>query len=97
MKTQANMNPHVAVLGTGRMGSAIAQRLAETGVPLVVWNRTRSRAQDVGSGIVAATPAEAVAMVDVVITSLTGADALRATFGGRPARSPGRGARASST
>jgi 3-hydroxyisobutyrate dehydrogenase/2-hydroxy-3-oxopropionate reductase len=76
------MNPRVAVLGTGRMGSAIARRLAETGVPLVVWNRTRSRAEDLGVGIVAATPAEAVEMVDVVITSLTGADALRATFGG---------------
>jgi 3-hydroxyisobutyrate dehydrogenase/2-hydroxy-3-oxopropionate reductase len=76
------MNPRVAVLGTGRMGSAIARRLANTGLPLVVWNRTRSRAEDVGAGIVAATPAEAVAMVDVVITSLTGADALRATFAG---------------
>jgi 3-hydroxyisobutyrate dehydrogenase-like beta-hydroxyacid dehydrogenase len=70
------MNPRVAVLGTGRMGSAIARRLADTGVPLVVWNRTRSRAEDVGSGIVVATPAEAVEMVDVVITSLTGADVL---------------------
>jgi 3-hydroxyisobutyrate dehydrogenase-like beta-hydroxyacid dehydrogenase len=76
------MNTRVAVLGTGRMGSAIARRLADTGLPLVVWNRTRSRAEDVGAGIVVATPAEAVAMVDVVITSLTGADALRATFGG---------------
>jgi 3-hydroxyisobutyrate dehydrogenase-like beta-hydroxyacid dehydrogenase len=76
------MTPRVAVLGTGRMGSAIAQRLANTGVELVVWNRTRSRAENVGAGTVVATPAEAVARVDVVITSLTGADALRATFGG---------------
>ena len=76
------MNTRVAVLGTGRMGSAIARRLADTGVELVVWNRTRSRAQEAGVGTVAPTPAEAVAMVDVVITSLTGPDALRATFGG---------------
>ena len=76
------MKPRVAVLGTGRMGSAIARRLSDTGVPLVVWNRTRSRAEDLGVGIVAATPAEAVEMVDVVITSLTGAEALRATFEG---------------
>ena len=76
------MNPRVAVLGTGRMGSAIARRLAMTGVPLVVWNRTRSRAEDLGVGIVAATAAEAVEMVDVVITSLADADALRATFSG---------------
>jgi 3-hydroxyisobutyrate dehydrogenase-like beta-hydroxyacid dehydrogenase len=76
------MSPRVAVLGTGRMGSAIARRLADTGVEVAVWNRTRSRAEDAGVGTVVATPAEAVAMVDVVITSLTGADALRATFGG---------------
>jgi len=38
------MRARVAVLGKGRMGSAIARRLAPTGVPLVVWNRTRSRA-----------------------------------------------------
>lgn len=76
------MSPRVAVLGTGRMGSAIARRLSETGVELVVWNRTRSRAAEMGVGAVAETPAEAVAGVDVVITSLTGEDALRATFGG---------------
>ena len=76
------MSTRVAVLGTGRMGSAIARRLADTGVELVLWNRTRSRAEDVGAGTVVATPADAVAMVDIVITSLTGPDALRATFGG---------------
>jgi 3-hydroxyisobutyrate dehydrogenase-like beta-hydroxyacid dehydrogenase len=76
------VSPRVAVLGTGRMGSAIARRLADTGVELVVWNRTRSRAEEVAAGTVALTPADAVARVDVVITSLTGADALRATFGG---------------
>ena len=76
------MNPRVAVLGTGRMGTAIARRLANTGVELVVWNRTRSRAEAVGAGAVVGTPAEAVAGVDVVITSLTGPDALRATFVG---------------
>jgi 3-hydroxyisobutyrate dehydrogenase-like beta-hydroxyacid dehydrogenase len=72
----------VAILGTGRMGSAIARRLAETGIELVLWNRTRSRAEAIGSGTVVATPAEAVAKADVVISSLTGPDALRATFGG---------------
>jgi 3-hydroxyisobutyrate dehydrogenase-like beta-hydroxyacid dehydrogenase len=64
------------------MGSAIARRLADVGLALVVWNRTRSRAEGIGAGIVAGTPGEAVEMVDVVITSLTDADALRATFGG---------------
>jgi 3-hydroxyisobutyrate dehydrogenase-like beta-hydroxyacid dehydrogenase len=76
------MNTRVAVLGTGRMGSAIVRRLAETGAPPVVWNRTRSRAEALGAGTVVGTPADAVAKVDIVITSLTGPDALRATFGG---------------
>jgi 3-hydroxyisobutyrate dehydrogenase-like beta-hydroxyacid dehydrogenase len=64
------------------MGTAIARRLADTGIELVLWNRTRSRAEALGVGTVAATPADAVAKVDVVITSVTGPDALRATFGG---------------
>jgi len=76
------VNARVAVLGTGRMGSAIAQRLAETGLDLVLWNRTRSRAESLGAGLVVATPADAVAKADVVITSLTGPEALRSTFAG---------------
>ena len=76
------MSTRVAILGTGRMGSAIARRLAETGIELVLWNRTRTRAEGVGAGTVVGTPADAVAKVDVVITSLTGPDALRATFAG---------------
>jgi 3-hydroxyisobutyrate dehydrogenase-like beta-hydroxyacid dehydrogenase len=76
------VSTRVAVLGTGRMGSAIARRLAEKGVELVLWNRTRSRAENLGLGPLAATPAEAVAKADFVITSLTGPDALRAIFAG---------------
>jgi 3-hydroxyisobutyrate dehydrogenase-like beta-hydroxyacid dehydrogenase len=76
------MSTRVAVLGTGRMGSAIARRLSETGVEVVLWNRTRSRAKSLGVGTVVATPRDAVANVDVVITSLTGPDALRTTLGG---------------
>jgi 3-hydroxyisobutyrate dehydrogenase-like beta-hydroxyacid dehydrogenase len=79
---QAVAATRVAVLGTGRMGSAIARRLAETGIELVLWNRTRSRAEGIGSGTVVATPADAVAKADVVFSSLTGPDALRTTFGG---------------
>jgi len=76
------VNPRVAVLGTGRMGSAIARRLAETGLELALWNRTRSRAEDLRVGTVVATPADAVGRADVVITSLTGPEALRTVFSG---------------
>lgn len=74
------MTTRVAVLGTGRMGSAIARRLEEAGLDVTLWSRTREHAESVGVGRVADTPAEAVKAADVVISSLTGADALRAVY-----------------
>jgi 3-hydroxyisobutyrate dehydrogenase-like beta-hydroxyacid dehydrogenase len=76
------MSAQVAVLGTGRMGSALARRLAGAGLEPTLWNRTRARAEQVGVGRVVATPADAVRDAEVVITSLTGADAVRAAYGG---------------
>lgn len=70
--------PRVALLGTGRMGSAIATRLAD--LQPVLWNRTRARAEALAVGTVVSTPAEAVRDADLVISSLTGAEALVATF-----------------
>ena len=74
------MSARIAILGTGRMGSAIARCLVQFEPTL--WNRTRSRAEQVGVGRVAATPADAARDADVVILSLTGADAVRAALGG---------------
>lgn len=74
------MGTRVAVLGTGRMGSAIARRLAENGLDLTLWSRTREHAESVGVGRVADTPAAAVGAADIVISSLTGADAVRAVY-----------------
>jgi 3-hydroxyisobutyrate dehydrogenase-like beta-hydroxyacid dehydrogenase len=70
----------VAILGTGKMGGAMARRLDSAGHELTLWNRTRSRAEAVGVGRVAATPAEAVAGAEVVISILTDADAVRAAY-----------------
>jgi len=75
------MNARVAILGTGRMGTALARRLAQAGIEPILWNRTRARAEQAGVGRVVATPAEAVHDADVVITSLTGPDAVRAAYG----------------
>jgi len=74
------MTARVAVLGTGKMGSALATRLAESGAEPTLWNRTRARAERVGVGRVVDTPAEAVRAADVVISNLTGADAVRAAY-----------------
>jgi 3-hydroxyisobutyrate dehydrogenase-like beta-hydroxyacid dehydrogenase len=71
---------HVAILGTGKMGGAIARRLSSAGHELTLWNRTRERAEALGVGKVAATPAEAVLSAEIVISMLTDADAVRAAY-----------------
>ena len=61
----------VAVLGTGRMGSAMAERLASQGVAPILFNRTPARARALADrigGTVADTAAEAAARADVVIS-----------------------------
>jgi 3-hydroxyisobutyrate dehydrogenase-like beta-hydroxyacid dehydrogenase len=70
----------IAVLGTGKMGSTLARRLADAGFDLRLWDRTGDRAKAVGVGTVAASPSEAVAEAEFVISSLTGPEALRATY-----------------
>jgi len=79
------MITRVAILGTGKMGSALARRLAEasTDLQLSLWNRTRERAEQVGVGAVSSTPAEAVRDAELVITSLTNREAVRAAYLGR--------------
>ncbi|MDP9271955.1 MAG: NAD(P)-dependent oxidoreductase [Chloroflexota bacterium] len=74
------MATRITVLGTGRMGSALARRLAGAGFELTLWDRTTDRAKAVGLGRIAASPADAVADAEFVISSLTGPDALRATY-----------------
>ena len=70
----------VAILGTGKMGGAMARRLKAEGHDLTLWNRTRERAEALGVGDVAATPAEAVENAEVVISILTDAGAIRAAY-----------------
>ena len=72
--------PRIALLGTGKMGSAIGERLAKAGFELTLWNRTRSRAEALNLGPVGDTPAKAVRVADIVISSLTGPDAVRSAY-----------------
>lgn len=63
----------IAVLGIGMMGQPMARRLCQAGHAVSVWNRDRSKAErllDAGARV-AASPAEAVAGVDCVVTLLT--------------------------
>ena len=77
---RAERRPKVAVLGTGKMGSAIAGRLAGAGFELTLWNRTRARAEALEIGSVAGSAAEATRDADVVVSSLTGAEAIRSAY-----------------
>ncbi len=67
----------IAVLGTGRMGSAIAHRLLDTGHRVTVWNRTADRTAPLVAAGARASPTPAVPEAEVVITMLTDAAAVR--------------------
>lgn len=77
-----DQQPTVALLGTGTMGAGMARNIAAAGIPLRVWNRTRSRAEplaDTGATI-AETAAEAVRGADVVLTMLFDTDSVVAAL-----------------
>ena len=81
----SSRKPRVAVIGTGRMGSAMARAISRAGFELVVHNRTPDRAAILAAQVgcsVAATPAEASAAADVAITMLADDAAVRATYEG---------------
>src|SRR4051794_3262414 len=63
----------IAILGTGRMGDALAHKLLAAGFAVRVWNRTPERTDAaVAAGATAArNPADAVAEADIVLTMLT--------------------------
>ena len=72
----------VAILGTGKMGAAIARRLAAEKFSIILWNRTSARAEAVGLGTVAANPAEAANEAEIILSVLTGPAAVRAAYEG---------------
>lgn len=72
----------IAFLGLGHMGSRMAGRLVTAGHKVTVWNRTRGKADALTGADVAATPADAAAGADIVISMLTGPDAVEAVVHG---------------
>ncbi len=73
---------HVALLGTGLLGTGFAQALLGRGVPLSVWNRSADKAAPLGAlgAQVAATPADAVRGASRVHLVLTDDDAVDAVL-----------------
>lgn len=73
------LKPVVAIIGTGLMGSGVARRLSSQGYEVILWNRTRERAEALSRSIgakVASTPHEAVEPAEVAIAFLSDDDAL---------------------
>ncbi|SLN26685.1 2-hydroxy-3-oxopropionate reductase [Aquimixticola soesokkakensis] len=62
----------IAVLGTGLMGAPMAVNLARAGHHLRLWNRDARKAHAIGGGTqVCETPAQAVALADIVVVMLS--------------------------
>jgi len=57
----------IGVIGLGRMGSAVARTLIANGTPLLLWNRTRSRAEQIAAATIAASAQEALARCRLVL------------------------------
>jgi 3-hydroxyisobutyrate dehydrogenase-like beta-hydroxyacid dehydrogenase len=74
----------IAVLGMGRMGHALAERLLESGHDLTVWNRTPHKADDlVARGVSeAGTATRAAAGAEATFTSLADDSAVLAVVTG---------------
>jgi 3-hydroxyisobutyrate dehydrogenase-like beta-hydroxyacid dehydrogenase len=71
----------VAVVGTGRMGAAMARRLVGAGHEVVAYNRTPERAGGLGARV-AGTAREAAENADFVVVSLADDDAVREVYTG---------------
>lgn len=78
--------PTVALIGLGLMGRPMGHNLLKAGFPLHVWNRTASRAESlVAAGArLAASPAEAAAAADVLVTIVSDPPALEQVLWGDP-------------
>jgi len=74
----------IGIVGTGRMGTAIAQRLMSLGHEVAVWNRTTAKTRELAAqgARVAPTPMQLAREADCVLSILTDAAAIDASYRG---------------
>jgi 3-hydroxyisobutyrate dehydrogenase len=80
----ANMKQHkLGWIGIGRMGYAMAERLAKAGCDITVWNRTRAKAEPLaGAGAKIANSLTDLGSCDILFTMVsTGKDVKEVLFG----------------
>ena len=70
----------IGIIGMGRMGYAIAERLIAEGESLTVWNRSAARCNGLKGALVASTPHEVVTSCDVIISVLANDSATQAVY-----------------
>jgi 3-hydroxyisobutyrate dehydrogenase len=69
-------------IGLGHLGKAIAIRLISEGTELIVWNRTREKAADLGAKI-AESPSKILSETEVVFLNLFDSDAVNQVITGK--------------
>jgi 3-hydroxyisobutyrate dehydrogenase-like beta-hydroxyacid dehydrogenase len=83
------MKPTVGFIGLGLMGGPMAKNLAKAGFPLVVWNRTREKAEGVvreSAGLdvkAGANPRETAGKADILLTIVSDPPALEVVLWGQ--------------
>jgi 3-hydroxyisobutyrate dehydrogenase-like beta-hydroxyacid dehydrogenase len=76
-------NLRIGWIGVGRMGYAMAARLAQTGADLTVWNRTRAKAEMLSAhGAKVATSLPDLAACDIVFVMVSTWDDVREVIAG---------------
>ncbi len=74
----------IGILGIGKMGMAVAQRLLECGHPVTVWNRTSEKCGPVveAGAVAAGSPRELAESSQAIISILTDANAIESVLSG---------------
>ena len=70
----------IGIIGLGKMGSAIAQRLISEGETLTVWNRSAGKADGLQGVSLAPTPDKLVQSSDIIISILANDTATQAVY-----------------
>ena len=69
-------------IGLGHLGKTMAKRLMSQGVDLIVWNRTKEKATDIGAEM-ADTPASLITKADIIFLNLFDSDAVKSVLTGK--------------
>jgi len=89
----ATANTKIGWIGIGRMGYAMAERLAKAGADLTVWNRTRAKAEPLAAlGAKVAADLTELAACDIVFVMVSTWDDVKEVVAGAHGLLSGRAA-----